>query len=206
MSISIRIGRLAPDVLVGAYVRGEPEARRLALTDYRGRWVVLAFYPRDFTPICRSELARLAELEPVLAREQAAVLAASTDSVHSHRAWLEGDPQLARVSYPLLADTSHKLARAFCVLAEGGAAQRATFILDPTGVVRHALLNDQDVGRNLEETLRTLRALRTGEPCPAGWHPGDPTLTDSEPGGALFRSMEQPAAAPRDAARGAASR
>jgi peroxiredoxin (alkyl hydroperoxide reductase subunit C) len=138
--------------------------------------VVLAFYPRDFTPVCGSELACLATLEPEFAREQGTVLAASTDSVHSHRAWLEGDPRLVGVGYPLLADTSHRLARAFHVLAEGGAAQRATFLLDPEGVVRHALVNDHDVGRNLEETLRTLRALRTGAPCPAGWRAGEPTL------------------------------
>jgi len=161
--MSIRIGKPTPHIPVSAYVRGDPEARRLALADYQGRWVVLAFYPRDFTDACRAELGRLAELEPELAREQAALLAASTDSVHSHRAWLEGEPLLAAVRYPLLADTSHKLARAFGVLTEGGAALRATFILDRAGLVRHALVTDPGVPRNPEETLRALEALRTGE-------------------------------------------
>jgi peroxiredoxin (alkyl hydroperoxide reductase subunit C) len=175
--MTIRICKPAPDVPVGVYVRGDPDAKRLTLADYRGRWVVLAFYPRDFTPVCRTELQRLAELEPAFEDEQAAVLAASTDSVHSHRAWIEGDPHLAGVRYPVLADTSHKLARAFGVLTAGGAALHATFILDPTGVVRHLLVNDAGVGRSVEETLRTLQALRTGQPCPAGWHPGQCTLS-----------------------------
>jgi alkyl hydroperoxide reductase subunit AhpC len=166
--MSIRIGRLAPDVPVGAYVRHEPEPARLALSEYRGRWVVLAFYPRDFTPVCGRELAHLAEIEPGLARAQAAVIAASTDSVHSHRAWLESDPKLAGVSYPVVADTSHRLARAFCVLTEGGAALRATFVLDPGGVVRHALLTDAEIPRSWSETLRTVQALRAGQAAPDG--------------------------------------
>jgi lipoyl-dependent peroxiredoxin subunit C len=180
--MTIRICKPAPDVPVGAYVRGDPDAKRLALADYRGRWVVLAFYPRDFTPVCRTELQRLAELEPAFEDEQAAVLAASTDSVHSHRAWIEGDARLAAVRYPVLADTSHKLARAFGVLTEGGAALHATFILDPAGLVRHVHVNDAGVGRSLEETLRTLQALRTGEPCPAGWHLGQRTLSEGRVG------------------------
>ena len=166
--MSIRICRPAPDVPVAVYRRGAPDATRLALSDHRGRWVVLVFYARDFTPLCRAELRRLAELEAEFAREQAVVLAASTDSAHSHRAWLEGEPQLAAVRYPVLADTSHRLARAFGVLSEGGAALCATFIVDPAGLVRHSLVNDGSVGRNPEETLRALHALRAGEPCPAG--------------------------------------
>jgi peroxiredoxin (alkyl hydroperoxide reductase subunit C) len=179
--MSIRIGKPAPDVPVGAYVRGEAEPARLALSEYRGRWVVLAFYPRDFTSVCRDELARLAELEPEFARAEVAVLAASTDSTHSHRAWLEGDPQLGRVSYPVLADTSHKLARTFCVLSEGGAALRATFILDPAGRIRHALMTDAELGRDLEETLRTVRALRFGEAYRADWPPGERSTTTVRP-------------------------
>ena len=92
------------------------------------------------------------------------VLAASTVSYYSHKAWYESEARLRAVSFPVIADTSHALAAASGVLSEDGTALRETFILDPEGVVRHVLVNDAHVGRNVEETLRTLRALKTGEP------------------------------------------
>jgi alkyl hydroperoxide reductase subunit AhpC len=172
----LRIGKPAPDLSVGAYIRGEPGPTTTSLSDYRNSWVVLVFYPRDFTVICSTELRRFAALEAEFGRHQAVLVAASTDSVYAHRTWFEGDPQLGGVAFPVLADTSHRLARAFGVLTEGGTPLRATFILDPAGLVRHVLINDLDVGRNPDETLRTLCALRTGAPCPVSWRPGEPTL------------------------------
>ena len=111
-----RIGTAAPDLLVQAYVRGEAEARHLTLGDSRGTWTVLFFYPRDFTFICPTELQEFARLQPQFEQEHAVVLGASTDSYHSHKAWFESDPRLAQVTYPVLADTSQKLAVAFDVL------------------------------------------------------------------------------------------
>jgi peroxiredoxin (alkyl hydroperoxide reductase subunit C) len=174
--MSIRIGAPAPHVTTDAYIRGEPAPRPVSLADYAGRWAVLVFYPRDFTFICPTELQTLAALQAEFAREDAVLLGASTDSWHSHKAWYEGDARLRHVTYPVLADTSHELARAFGVLLDDGTALRGTFIVDPAGRVRHIQVNDLDVGRNPEETLRTLRALRTGELCPVSWRPGLPTL------------------------------
>jgi peroxiredoxin (alkyl hydroperoxide reductase subunit C) len=174
--MSIQIGKPAPSFSGDAYVRSGSGPVPLSLAGYRGRWVVLVFYPRDFTFVCPTELQALAALDGAFAQESAAVVAASTDSYHAHKAWYEGDPRLAAVEYPVVADTAHRLASAFGVLLDDGTALRGTFIIDPEGIVRHVLVNDLDVGRNHEDTLRTLRALRTGQLCPAGWRPGQRTL------------------------------
>jgi peroxiredoxin (alkyl hydroperoxide reductase subunit C) len=172
------VGKPAPDVMAQAYIRGESEPQSIRLSDYRGKWLVLFFYPRDFTFVCPTEIQAFARLHGEFAAENAAVLGASTDSYHAHKAWYETDPRLTEVTYPVLADTAQSVSEAFGVLLEDGAALRGTFIIDPDGIVRHAGINDLDVGRNVEETLRLLRALRTGDLCPAAWHPGTPTLTE----------------------------
>jgi peroxiredoxin (alkyl hydroperoxide reductase subunit C) len=175
--MSVRVGKPSPDFTTQVYRRGEPEARRLSLTELRGNWVVLFFYPRDFTFVCPTEIEAFAELEGQFLDEGAFVIGASTDSYYSHKAWYEADPRLAGVHYPVIADTSHDVTRAFGVLLEDGTALRATFVIDPEGIVRHLQVNDLDVGRNVAETLRTVQALRTGERCPAAWTPDQPTLT-----------------------------
>src|SRR5262249_54404152 len=107
--MSISIGDRVPSTEVEAYVPGEPEARRISLADYRGAWVALFFYPRDFTFVCPTELHAFAELAPAFADAGASVLAVSTDSYWSHRAWFRSHPQLESVHYPVLADTAHAL-------------------------------------------------------------------------------------------------
>jgi alkyl hydroperoxide reductase subunit AhpC len=174
--MSISIGKQVPDLELEAYVASEPEPKRLRLADYHGSWVVLFFYPRDFTFICPTELQAFAELEAEFAEEQAVLVAVSTDSYWSHKAWFESHPMLAEVRYPVLADTTHALAAAYGVLLEDGSALRATFIVDPEQLVRHASVSDQSVGRSPNETLRVLQALRTGALCPVGWRKGQPTL------------------------------
>jgi len=175
--MTIRIGKPAPDFAADAWVRGAHAARRVALSDHRGRWVVLFFYPRDFTFICPTEIAAFGAMEPAFAREEAVVIGASTDSFFTHKAWFESDPRLLDIQYPVLADTSHAVAGAYDVLLEDGASLRGTFIVDPEGILRHMSVNELDVGRDVAETLRVLQALRTGELCPVGWKPGQPTLT-----------------------------
>jgi peroxiredoxin 2/4 len=175
--MSIRIGQAAPRFAADAYVRGQAGPQRVTLDAYRGRWVVLFFYPRDFTFICPTEIQQFGALHDAFTAEQAVLLGASTDSFYSHEAWYESDRRLAAVTFPVLADTSHEVARAYGVLLEDGAALRGTFVLDPDGRVRHLQVNDLDVGRNPEETLRVPRALRTGELCPVGWTPGEATLS-----------------------------
>ena len=172
----ITVGHNAPGLEVEAYVPGEPEPKRLSLADYEGSWVVLFFYPRDFTFICPTELNAFADLEPEFAAEEAVVIAASTDSYWSHKTWYESHPALDAVGYTVIADTTQKLAEAFGVLVEDGSALRGTFVIDPEGKVRSASVVDQNVGRSPEETLRILQALRTGELCPVSWKPGQATL------------------------------
>ena len=178
--MSARIGTPTPRLELEAYVRGIATPRQLSLSQYRGRWVVLFFYPRDFTFVCPTELQAMAALHKQFEAEHAVVLAASTDSYYSHKAWYESDARLQAVSFPVIADTSHALAAAFGVLLDDGTALRGTFILDPEGVVRHTLVNALDVGRNVDETLRTLRALKTGDLCPVSWKPGQPTLSGTD--------------------------
>src|SRR5215212_951178 len=178
--MALRVGQPVPDHKVQAYVRGERAPSEFSLSDHHGRWVVLFFYPRDFTFICPTELASFAELHDDFLGERAVVLGASTDSYFSHKAWFESDPRLADVNYPVIADTAHELSRSFDVLLEDGATHRATFIVDPAGTLLHMSVNEHDVGRSVEEVLRTLLAFRTGALCPADWGPGKPTLTSDD--------------------------
>jgi alkyl hydroperoxide reductase subunit AhpC len=178
--MTVQVAKPAPDIEVEAYVRGEVEAKQIALADYRGKWVVLFFYPRDFTFVCPTEIRSFGDLHSEFTKESAVVLGASTDSYHVHKAWFETDPLLRNVNYPVIADASHKLSDAFGILFDDGSALRATFIIDPEGIVRHIQVNDLDVGRSVDETLRILRALGTGGLCPAGWQPGQKTIGPSD--------------------------
>src|SRR5262245_17348450 len=125
------VGEPAPDVTALAYVRGETEPQSIRLFDYRGKWIVLFFYPRDFTFVCPTEIQAFARLHGEFTAENAVVLGASTDSYHAHKAWYETDPRLTEVRYPVLADTAQTVSAAFGVLLEDGAALRGTFIVDP---------------------------------------------------------------------------
>jgi peroxiredoxin 2/4 len=178
--MALRVGQAVPDHSVQAYFRGERAPIEFDLSSHRGRWVVLFFYPRDFTFICPTELAAFAERHDDFRGEQAVVIGASTDSYHSHKAWFESDPRLAGVDYPVIADTAHELSRSFEVLLEDGATHRGTFIVDPTGVLLHMSVNEHDVGRSVDEVLRILRAFRTGALCPVDWAPGKATLTSED--------------------------
>jgi peroxiredoxin (alkyl hydroperoxide reductase subunit C) len=172
----VKVGTPAPLFRAEGYCRGESDPIRVDLAAYRGRWVVLFFYPRDFTFVCPTELNAFAELEDTFAEEDAVVIAASTDSYWSHKAWFESHPLLADVDYPVVADTTHDVADAYDVLSADGSALRGTFVIDPDGILRHASVIDQNVGRSPDETLRVLQALRTGELCPVSWRKGDDVL------------------------------
>jgi alkyl hydroperoxide reductase subunit AhpC len=169
----VRVGDNAPDFVEEAFVNGDFE--KVKLSDHRGKWVVLFFYPLDFTFVCPTEIRSFAKHEAEFRRHNAVVIGASTDSVYSHKAWFERD--LPEVKFPVLADTTHRVSRAFGVLKEDqGIAYRGTFIIDPEGVVRFSAVTDLSVGRNVEEVLRVLQALQTGELCPIEWKPGMKTL------------------------------
>lgn len=169
------IGARAPVWTADAYVKDEPAPVPVEVPG-RGSWAVLFFYPHDFTYICPTELAAFEDLRPDFEEEGARIIAASTDSWWVHRAWFTSSPWLGDVSYPVIADPSHELARSYGVLMDDGAAMRATFVVDPDGIVRHAAITDVSVGRSASETLRVVQALQTGEMCPANWRPGQATL------------------------------
>jgi len=171
----VKVGQKAPDFVAQAYVNGR--FAEVRLSDYQGRWVVLLFYPLDFTFVCPTELEAFAESYEEFRGLGAEVLAASVDSVYSHKAWFETDERLKKVSYPIISDLSKEISRRYGVLdEEQGVALRGTFIIDPEGVLQQMVVNNLDVGRSTEETLRVLRALQTGGLCPADWHPGEPLL------------------------------
>lgn len=168
------IGKPAPDFSqVIAYHKGD--FTKVSLSDYKGSWLVFFFYPRDFTFVCPTELKGFAKHEAELAGLGVKVLSASTDSEWSHKAWFERD--LADVTYPVLADTTHRVSRAYGVLNEDeGLAERGLFIIDPDGNVRYSVVSSGSVGRSVKEVVRVIKALQSGELCPVEWEPGESTL------------------------------
>lgn len=166
------VGQQAPDFKLEGV--SHEEFKDYHLTDMKGKWVVLFFYPRDFTFICPTEITGFSKNYEEFTKLNAVILGVSTDSKHSHRAWLK---ELGPLKYPLLADTNHKVSSAYGVLdEEQGEAIRGTFIIDPEGKVMYALYHDNSVGRSVKETVRVLAALQTGELCPVEWEPGKATL------------------------------
>jgi alkyl hydroperoxide reductase subunit AhpC len=162
--MSLNVGDAAPVLKAEAYVRDEDDPVQVELGGAAESWTILFFYPRDFTFLCPSELRGFAELQAAFALEGASVVAASTDSWHVHRAWLETSPGLGGIRYPVVADPTQELTRSYGVLDhEDGSARPATFIIDPGGTVRHATVAGPGNRRRPEETLETLRELRTSE-------------------------------------------
>jgi alkyl hydroperoxide reductase subunit AhpC len=162
---------MAPDFKARG-VRGRGEPVEVSLAGLRGGWVVLFFYPRDFTRVCPTEIRELSKRRAELGAE---VLALSVDDAATHRRWIA--EALGEVSFPLLADPGGAVASAYGALLPGeGVAARATFVVDPAGVVQYAAAHSLNVGRSISELVRVLEALRTGEAVAAGWQPGQPTL------------------------------
>ena len=157
-------------------VRGD-EFAEVTADSYPGRWLVVFYWPMDFTFVCPTEIAEFGRHEAEFRARNAQVLGASTDTHYVHLAWKQHDPQLRDLPFPMLADHRRQLAEALGIVHQGaGVALRATFIVDPEGVIRWVTVNDLSVGRSVPETLRVLDALQTGELTPCGWTPGQPTL------------------------------
>jgi alkyl hydroperoxide reductase subunit AhpC len=160
---------------VEAYQKGHDNFVHISLKDYQGSWLVFFFYPRDFTFICPTELKGFAAKQEKFEEMNCKLLAASTDSAWSHKAWFERD--LSDVTYPILADTTQDISWMYGVLNEqDGSAERGLFIIDPEGIVRYHLVSTGSVGRSVDETLRVLEALQTGDLCPMNWKSGEETL------------------------------
>jgi alkyl hydroperoxide reductase subunit AhpC len=168
----------APDFTAQAYHKGD--FIDVTLSDFSGEWFVLFFYPLDFTFVCPTELRELAKHYKEFQDLGAEVLAASVDSVYTHMAWYETEPQLKDVAFPVLSDITHEIGKAYRVLHEvAGNHFRATFIIDPEGIIQYHVIHTEMVGRSIKELLRVLQALQTGGLCPVEWEPGEELL---EPG------------------------
>ena len=174
MTTPLKVGSLTPDFKGPAYVAGELKDS-VSLKDYQGKWVCLFFYPLDFTFVCPTEIKGFAAREAEFKEAGCQIVGCSTDSVYSHKAWYERD--LKEVKFPVLADTAHQISRDYGVLLEDkGIALRGTFLIDPKGTLQWMTVNALGTGRSVDEVLRTLKALQTGEKCPVDWKPGMPTL------------------------------
>lgn len=164
----------APQFTTDAVVDG-PEVRSISLSDYKGKWLVLFFYPLDFTFVCPTEITQFRDHLKDFQAAGAAVLGCSVDSVHSHKRWLKDD--LGALGYPLLADLTKRISRDYGVLIEDrGIATRGTFIIDPDQKIQYMALHNTNVGRDAKEILRVLQGCQSGELCQAGWKKGDSHL------------------------------
>lgn len=155
----------------------------ISSTDYKNKWLVLFFYPMDFTFICPSEIVEFSERSDEFAKIGAKVVGVSVDSVHSHLAWINTPRKqggLGDMKIPIVSDMKRNLSKMFGVLLDEEIAARGTFIIDPKGILRQITINDLPVGRNVDETLRLLEALQFtdehGEVCPVNWKKGEKTM------------------------------
>lgn len=153
--------------------------------DVTGKWAVFFFYPADFTFVCPTELEDLADVYPTLQKMGVEVFSVSTDTHFSHKAWHDTSPAIGKINYYMLGDQNHSIANNFDVLREGqGLADRATFVIDPEGVIQIMEITSEGVGRNATELLRKVKAAQyiaahPGEVCPAKWEEGEETLAPS---------------------------
>ena len=142
-----------------------------------GKWKVVFFWPKDFTFVCPTEIAAFGKLNKEFVERDAVVYGVSTDSEFVHLAWRQNHADLKNLPFVMLADTNRRLSTALGILdAEAGVAKRATFLVDPDGIIRFAYVTDMSVGRNPAEVLRVLDALQTDELCPCNWQKGEEVL------------------------------
>jgi len=153
------------------------EFQQLTGDSHPGKWRVVFLWPMDFTFVCPTEIAAFGKRNAEFRERDAQVLGVSTDSQYVHLAWRRDHADLKNLPFPMLADTKRELSTALGVLhKEEGVPLRATFIVDPQGIIRHVSVNDLSVGRSVDEVLRVLDALQTDELCPCNWKPGEKTL------------------------------
>ncbi|MGC2423615.1 MAG: redoxin domain-containing protein [Nitrospirota bacterium] len=176
----VKIGEVIADMEVEVYQN--EETKKVKFSNYRDKWLVLIFYPADFTFICPTELEEAAEMYDDFKALGAELMSISTDTVFVHKAWHDNSPSIKKIKYPMAADPAGKVCREFGTYIEGeGLSLRGSFIIDPDGVLKAYEMHDNSIGRSAKELFRKLQAAKFvreagGEVCPASWEPGKPTL------------------------------
>jgi peroxiredoxin 2/4 len=175
-----KVGQPAPDFNMPSTKNIETLKENVRLADYKGKWLIMLFYPLDFTSVCSTDLTHFSDRFDEFKALGTEVLGVSTDSVHSHRAWLQIPKEnkgIGEIKFPIASDAGGKLSRAYNILIEeANIALRGLFIIDPDGVLQYLQVNTPSIGRSVDETLRVLQALQTGGFCPADWKPGQETI------------------------------
>lgn len=176
-----KVGQPAPDFNLPSTKNMDTLAENISLSDYKGKWLILLFYPLDFTFVCPTELTAFSDRLEEIQGIGAEVLGVSTDSVHSHRAWVKTPREengIEGLAYPLLSDVGGRLAAKYNILIEdANVALRGLFIINPEGVLQYSVVHDLNIGRSVDETLRVLQGLQTGGLCSADWTPGQENLS-----------------------------
>ena len=186
--MAVLVGKTAPDFKATAVIGGD--FKKISLSDYKGKYVVLFFYPLDFTFVCPTEMHAFQEKLETFKKLNTEVIGVSVDSEFSHLAWLNSkkeDGGIEGVKYPIVADINKTIARDYDVLIpDAGIALRGTFLIDKTGKVRQQTINDLPLGRNIDEMVRLVEALQFheehGEVCPANWKKGEKTMKPNQAG------------------------
>jgi NADH-dependent peroxiredoxin subunit C len=184
-SCVLKIGDKVPDFAMNVYLPAKKDFGSLKVSEItgKGRWLVLFFYPADYTFVCPTELADVGEKYEEIVKEGAELVSVSTDTHYVHYAWHGSEKMLSHIAFPMAADPTHSLSKAFGVYDEAsGLALRGTFLIDPDGTLMASEVNYFPVGRNAEELMRKLKAFKyvRGNPaqvCPAKWKSGNKTLT-----------------------------
>lgn len=175
-----KVGQPAPSFDMPSTKNLEKLNQNVKLEDYKGKWVALVFYPLDFTFVCPTELTAFSDRYEDFTAQNCELIGVSTDSVYSHRAWLQTPRDkngIEGLKYPLAADMGGAVSRDYGVLIEDkGIALRGLFVIDPEGVLRYKVVHDLNIGRSTDETLRVISALQTGGLCAAEWRPGQENL------------------------------
>ncbi|MCX6122278.1 MAG: redoxin domain-containing protein [Ignavibacteriales bacterium] len=176
----IKINAPAPDFTEDAYI--SDQIKKISLKDYRGKWVILFFYPADFTFVCPTELGELADHYAEIKAEGTEVISVSVDTGFVHKAWHDTSDTIKKITYPMLADPARRVSSAYGTLIEDeGLSLRGTFLIDPQGVLKAYEIHDNSIGRSIDELIRKLQAAKFvaehgGEVCPMNWKPGAKTL------------------------------
>jgi peroxiredoxin (alkyl hydroperoxide reductase subunit C) len=173
------IGDTFPDFSMQGVVSTDPRKafQAFTLNSDQGKWKLIFFWPKDFTFVCPTEIAGFGQLNRDFNDRDTVVYGVSTDSEYVHLAWRQNHADLKNLPFPMLADTNQRLSRALGILDEDeGVAKRATFLVDPNGIIRFVYVTDMSVGRNPAEVLRVLDALQTDELCPCNWQKGDEVI------------------------------